>query len=101
MLREAARQEPVPQSHWCVNTILTFADEPQWFLDIHIPKPLLHEEDALKRAFQQWCARLASTSSKCPCAFTSTTSTGATRTLRCVRCVRMQSSGKLFFGDFE
>ena len=41
MLREAGRQEPVPQSHWCVHTILTFADAPQWFLDVHVPKHLL------------------------------------------------------------
>ena len=41
MLREAVCQEPVPQSHWCVHTILTFADAPQWFLDVHVPKHLL------------------------------------------------------------
>ena len=55
-IRDAARQGPVPQSHWCVNTILTFENEPQWLLDVHVPKHLLRDEDALKRAFQRWCA---------------------------------------------
>ena len=55
MLREAVCQEPAPQSHWycwCGEPILA----PQWFLDVHVPKHLLRDEDALKRAFQQWCA---------------------------------------------
>ena len=52
MLREAVCQEPVPQSHWCGETILA----PQWFLDVHVPKHLLRDEDALKRAFQRWGA---------------------------------------------
>ena len=97
------REEPLPHSHWCVNTILTFADEPQWFLDIQIPKPLLLDEDALKRAFQQWCARLGVDLIKVSMCIYINDQHRRNRSaaLRALPAWYMQSSGKLFFGDFE
>ena len=103
MFREAERQKPVPQTHWCVHTILTFADAPQWFLDVHVPKHLLLDEDALKRAFQRWCAGYGADPIKVSmCVYSADQhrrNQGAA--LRALPAWYMQSSGKLFFGDLE
>ena len=103
MLREAVCQEPVPQSHWCVHTILTFADAPQWFLDVHVPKHLLLDEDALKRAFQQWCAGYGADPIKVSMCVYSADQHRRNQgvALRALPAWYLQSSGKLFFGDLE
>ena len=102
MLREAAHQEPVPESHWCVNTILSFSNEPQWLLNMYVPKCLLRDEAELRHAFQQWCAANES----------------GVDLIKVSMCIHindehrrnrgaalpawyLQSSGKLLFGDFE
>ena len=102
-IRDAARQGPVPQSHWCVNTILTFENEPQWLLDVHVPKHLLRDEDALKRAFQRWCAGYGVDLIKVSmCVYSADQhrrNQGAA--LGALPAWYLQSSGKLFFGDLE
>ena len=98
MLREAVCQEPVPQSHWCVNTILTFTDEPQWLLDVHVPKHLLRDEDALKRAFQRWCAGYGADLIKVSmCMY----SADQHRRNQGVEIHALPACAKLFFGDLE
>ena len=105
MIREAVRHEAVPQSHWCANTILTFSNEPQWLLDMHVPKHLLRDEAELRRALQQWCAADESgvdliQVSMCMCsADQHRRNQGAA--LRALPAWFLQSSGKLFFGDLE
>ena len=105
MLREAAHQEPVPESHWCVNTILSFSNEPQWLLNMHVPKCLLRDEAELRHAFQQWCAAnesgvdLIKVSMCIYIADQHRRNRGAA--LRVLPAWYLQSSGKLFFGDLE
>ena len=105
MLREAAHQEPVPESHWCVNTILSFSNEPQWLLNMYVPKCLLRDEAELRHAFQQWCAAnesgvdLIKVSMCIYIADQHRRNRGAA--LRVLPAWYLQSSGKLLFGDFE
>ena len=95
----------MPESHWCVNTILSFSNEPQWLLNMHVPKCLLRDEAELRHAFQQWCAAnesgvdLIKVSMCIYIADQHRRNRGAA--LRVLPAWYLQSNGKLFFGDLE
>ena len=70
---------------------------------MHVPKHLLRDDDALKRAFQRWCAGSGADPIKVSMCVYSADQHRRNRGAASLALPAwyMQSSGKLFFGEFE